>query len=101
MMHWLPERRGTPVKPWRHSGEIWSMGWDIPTKWCVDANGDAFVNSGHGGDPYIHCTTDYILQSADDDETRAEIAAKLGLEPPEPSWVALARAAGWTPPVKP
>lgn len=40
--------RGTPQLPIVASGEIWHIGWDIPTRWAVDSDDQWWMDNGHG-----------------------------------------------------
>jgi hypothetical protein len=66
----------TPHLPLRGSGEVWYQGWDIPTRWAVDAQGQGWANNGHGGDLYP-CSVPEIIDLPDDDSAKAEIARLL------------------------
>lgn len=66
----------TPHLPLRGSGEVWHQGWDIPTRWAVDAQGQGWANDGHGGDLYP-CSIPEIIDLPDDDSAKAEIARLL------------------------
>lgn len=90
-----------PKQPFKHEGEIINKGWDIPTLWCVDANNDCWANNAHGGSPSCLFSPEMLLalaEAEDDFKALTEISIALGRGKPEPTWMAYARAAGWTPP---
>ncbi len=46
-----------PELPFQNHGEIWHIGWEIPTRWAVDASGQRWEDNAHGHplqpiDPY-------------------------------------------------
>jgi hypothetical protein len=82
--HDMPPKK-QPVAPYRHQGAINHLGWDIPTRWCVDANGDLFKDYAHGWDP-SPTTVEVLLHEASDDKSaEAEIRRVLGLASEAPS----------------
>lgn len=87
-----------PTLPIRAYGEIWSVGWDIPTRWAVDARGKTWVNDAHGG-PMGRCIVEVLLSQANNDpESLKTIYEVLGKKPPMPEWAQVALSMGWTPP---
>lgn len=90
-----------PVLPWKHRGQLWHKGWDIPTEYGVDAAGVCWRNMAHGGDPIYRVDADVWLAEM---EKEGELAAAntlrgvLGMEPAAPQWMREARAHGWRPP---
>lgn len=89
-----------PALPLLAVGEAWFVGWDIPTRWAIDANKQCWKDNAHGY-PLQPCSEQELLaEYADDERGRNTVRAYLGLAPEEPSWMRMARAAGWTPPEK-
>jgi len=89
-----------PALPLLAVGEAWFVGWDIPTRWAIDANKQCWKDNAHGH-PLQPCSEQELLgEYADDECGRNTVRAYLGLSPEEPSWMRMARAAGWTPPEK-
>jgi hypothetical protein len=86
-----------PALPLRASGEIWHTGWDIPTRWAIDALGSCWMDNAHG---HALCLVQVsrLLGEAETQMSRNHIRMILGMEPEEPEWMSKARAAGWTPP---
>ena len=89
-----------PALPLRVQGEHWSVGWDIPTRWAIDANGQCYMDGAHGGAMCV-TTKERLLKELGEDgdeENEAVARASLGFKPRLPDWIATALAAGWTPP---
>jgi hypothetical protein len=90
-----------PVLPLRGHGEIWSVGWDIPVQWAIDANGRAWKDFAHGG-AMTACTEQELLSEAriaECHQTLETLHALFGKKPPMPAWMRAALSAGWTPPM--
>ncbi|WNM70178.1 hypothetical protein [Myxococcus phage Mx1] len=91
-----------PTLPLRGIGSINHIGWDIPTHWAVDADGQAWMDNGHGGDLERE-KPQYLLDLAvreKNDEQAQFIAIALELPVPDPSWAEAAKRRGWMPPQK-
>lgn len=43
---WSFEKK--PELPLKSHGEIWHIGWDIPTRWAVDASDQRWEDNAHG-----------------------------------------------------
>ena len=86
-----------PQLPFKAHGEAWHTGWDISTKWAIDAAGVCWKDGAHGGAMHITDVNGLLMEFNDECEHN-QIRAHLGLPPLEPSWMAAARAAGWMPP---
>jgi hypothetical protein len=86
-----------PKLPLRAHGEAWHMGWDISTKWAIDASGTCWMDGAHGGAMHI-VSQQELLCNFEEEHERNSARTHLGLAQEEPSWMATARAAGWTPP---
>lgn len=91
------EREATPALPYKASGQIWHMGWDIPTEYCIDADNICWVNGAHGGDPYKRVGLQELFDLFEEEDGANELRRILGLEP-QYGWMRAARAAGWLPP---
>lgn len=39
---------GPPAMPLKLAGECWHRGWDIPTRWAIDAAGFCWADAAHG-----------------------------------------------------
>jgi hypothetical protein len=86
-----------PVLPLKGSGEIWSTGWDIPTRWAIDGAGRAWKDNAHGGAMSL-CDMRELVAEEEGEEGRNYLRRLGGLPEEEPSWMRAARAAGWSPP---
>lgn len=86
-----------PKLPLRAHGEAWHTGWDIPTHWAIDADGTCWMDNAHGGCMGV-ATQQEFLGNFENENERNSARSHLGLAEEEPSWMAAARAAGWTPP---
>jgi len=86
-----------PKLPLVVKGSEWIMGWDIPIRWAIDSSTQCWKDEAHGGalDP---CSPKELVNIFTDEEYANKIRKVLGLKLEEPSWMALARQAGWTPP---
>jgi len=88
---------GAPTLPLKDYGELWLIGWDIPTRWAIDANNQCWANDAHGG--CLHKSEVFtLLADAESERDKNNIRRILGMKPMLPDWVRSARAAGWTPP---
>ena len=90
-----------PVAPFKAQGELNHLGWDIPTQYILDANGQCWKDSAHGGG-VSQCTPEQLVATAADmgEGTQNVLRGILGLPYPEPDWMRIARANGWVPPTK-
>jgi len=86
----------SPTLPFIAFGEIEHMGWDINTPWAIDADKQCWMGGGHG-EAMSPVPVKGLMNEAESDEDKEEIAKALGMEPPELSWQKKARAAGWGP----
>lgn len=88
-----------PSLPIKNHGEIWHVGWDIPTRWAIDNANECWVDNAHGS-CLMKTTKEELLGSTDEDDVkeRNKIKQTLGLELEEPIWMQTARKNGWTPP---
>lgn len=87
-----------PVLPLKGCGQVWTVGWDIPTTWAIDAKNQCWMDDAHGS-PMRQVEVRFLLgEASDTPAVVAEIRRLLGRKPQKPSWIASARAAGWTPP---
>lgn len=86
-----------PKLPLRAHGEAWHTGWDIPTRWAIDASGTCWMDSAHGG-AMSPVSKESLIGTFEDEHDRNNVRRHLGLAEEEPSWMRAARAAGWTPP---
>lgn len=90
-----------PVLPWKHRGQLWTKGWDIPTEFGVDGAGEVWRNMAHGGDPiYPVEAIEFLawMEHEGDFVGANALRAALGMEPGDPPWMREARAHGWRPP---
>jgi len=86
-----------PALPLKIHGELWHTGWDISTKYAIDASGQCWMDGAHGGS-MSPVDSKYLLEDCENQEQRNGIRKVLGLPEEEPSWAISARASGWTPP---
>ncbi len=94
------EERKRVVKPLKTFGQYDNRGWDIPTRYAVDAEDQCWMDNAHG---FPLEPTEAAVLLADMEAEGAEMLANivrtaLGLKEEEPQWMRQARAAGWTPP---
>jgi len=85
-----------PALPLRGSGKLWHKGWDIPTRWAIDANGQCWMNDAHGGELCLK-KPKMLLAEAKDQKDRNYIKDLFGMKLEEPEWMAVARTVGWSP----
>jgi len=74
----------TPVLPFRLTGQLWHTGWDIPTCYAIDVDGDCWMDSAHG--PSLRqVNVSYLISNAENivDRNNIRKAAKLPLEKSE------------------
>jgi hypothetical protein len=88
-----------PALPLKANGELWHTGWDIPTRWAIDALGACWMDNAHGH-PMRHVDNGRLLGEAESQRDRNHIRNLLGMGQEEPEWMAAARAAGWRPPTE-
>lgn len=86
---------------WEH-GEIRHLGWDIPTRYAIDADRGCWIDNAHGH-PLVPIEKKEFLhfirsELRDDEATIKRLHEVLEVDSPEPGWMKKARAAGWRPP---
>jgi hypothetical protein len=86
-----------PSLPFKGFGEIWTTGWDIPTRWVIDGERRAWMDNAHGH-ALERCTPERLVSESEDENYRNGLRRALGLSEAEPTWMVSARAAGWSPP---
>jgi hypothetical protein len=88
------DRSDTPALPLRGHGELWHTGWDIPTRWAIDAKGRCFMDSAHGGSMGA---VDFgaLLATCEREADLQAMQKLLGLPVDAPAWQRTARASGW------
>ena len=57
-----------PTLPLKAYNELWHKGWDIPTKYAIDANNRCWMDNAHGGFLYECSSNDLIYDSKDESE---------------------------------
>lgn len=87
-----------PALPLKRYGDMWHVGWDIPTRWAIDADNGCWMNDGHGGSMYPLEAPEHLVAAADTEEEQNDLRRLLGLEILPPAWHAQAIAEGWFPP---
>lgn len=85
-----------PLLPLKQTGKLWHTGWDLPTRWAIDANNQCWMNDAHGNCLEL-VSSDTLISTGETEDERNGIRHVLGLLPEEPGWMAQARAAGWAP----
>lgn len=90
-------RQNVPALPLKASGEIWHSGWDIPTRWAVDAAGGCWADNAHGH-PLEKCRPDELIAACEKDTEKRRMQKLLGLPVDKPEWMQAALAHGWLPP---
>lgn len=89
-----------PALPFLFKGEFWSVGWDIPTHFVVDAKRQCWMDNAHGF-PLARVSESRLLaEISNDPHLLVNVHAALGRKPPLPAWMASALSAGWTPPLE-
>lgn len=66
-----------PKLPLKDYGKLWHMGWDIPTEYAIDADGNVWKDFGHGG-PLSPVTQGQLLSDIEKDAEWVRIARILG-----------------------
>lgn len=88
-----------PALPLKKTGEILHRGWDIPTRWVIDGDGQCWMDGAHGGS-LNPVSLRSLIGTTETEDDQNLILGILGLPLEEPGWMKQARAAGWTPPKK-
>lgn len=86
-----------PALPLRERGAFRHEGWDIPTRWAIDANGVCWMDNAHGH-PLGIVKPQILLGGCEREGERRRLQKVLGLPVDRPSWVKTALHYGWTPP---
>lgn len=86
-----------PKLPLKMKGKLWHTGWDIETKFAIDADDTCWMDNAHGH-PLEPCLLRALLSCCDEESQRDEIREVLGMPPEEPGWAQSARSKGWIPP---
>jgi len=86
-----------PAMPLLLKGEAWHSGWDIPTRWAIDAHKRCWADNAHGHALTMLSERDFLNTIREDDHALRNAHAALGKKPPLPEWMASALSAGWTP----
>lgn len=95
---YTPEFKELPALPLKGTGSSWSEGWDIPTRWAVDALGVTWADNAHGH-PLEVIERHYLFAMLEKEpHALARIHVYFDLKPPMPEWAKTALASGWTPP---
>ena len=94
----LDEPQTLPEMPLLMKGEAWHSGWDIPTRWAIDARKRCWADSAHGGALVLRSEQDFLNAIREDDHALRNAHAGLNKKPPLPEWMRAALSAGWTPP---
>lgn len=88
---------GTPKLPLKKHGEIWHTGWDIPTRYAIDAEDGCWKDNAHGH-ALSKVPKESLLSEPEQEHERNELRRLLGVELPMPEWAATAIRHGFTPP---
>lgn len=88
---------GEPKSPFKHVGEAWITGWDIPTRYAIDADDQCWADNAHGH-PLSKVTPRQFVGIFEQEQMKRKFQEVLGLEVDEPSWMKEARAHGWLSP---
>lgn len=86
-----------PALPVKKHGKLWHEGWDIPTRYVIDANGQCWMDNAHGH-ALCKVAQEALVHVAESEEGQNELRRVLGLEVPMPAWARTALRAGWKPP---
>ena len=87
-----------PVLPFKTYGDLWHAGWDIPTKYVIDADKQVWLDNAHGGDLCL-VSSKILFSKCKDVENRNYFRKLLNILPlEEPEWMIKARENGWQPP---
>lgn len=65
--------------PLKAEGNLWHTGWDIPTRWAVDADGVTYMDNGHGH-KLTPVTQTELLSNAEDPDDANRIRRALGID---------------------
>ncbi len=85
-----------PAIPLKAKGSVEHEGWDIPSRWAIDANDQCWLDDAHGHALAKTNIKDLYLEV--DNQSRIIICSVLGLGTPKPTWYEQAIKLGWTPP---
>lgn len=80
-----------PALPLKKFGEIWHVGWDIPTRFAIDAKNTCYIDNAHGHPMHPTSTSDFLKMieesfgpvHIESSSTRTEIYGLLGLPVPQ------------------
>lgn len=86
-----------PTLPFIARGELPHMGWDIPTRYVVDANKQCWADNAHGG-ALEYMAASRLLAKVEQEYERMKIRHLLGFKPELLGWMKTALFQGWTPP---
>lgn len=85
---------GEPKSPFKHVGEAWLTGWDIPTRYAIDADDQCWADNAHGH-PLVKVTPQQFISIFEQEDMKRKFQEILGLSVDDPSWMKQARAHGW------
>lgn len=94
---YVPGYKKLPTLPILAHGKSWHSGWDIPTRWAIDADRNGWVDNAHGH-ALRRFDGDLVTYFSDSYSTQVAIAKALGRKPRMPEWMRISLEAGWTPP---
>ena len=63
-----------PKLPLKYHGQLWFKGWDIPTRFAIDTDGQWWMDNAHGH-PLYKCTKKNVIDEVEDDADRARVSA--------------------------
>jgi hypothetical protein len=86
-----------PKLPLKKTGEIWTTGWDIPTKYAIDADNQCWMDDAHGH-PLEPTSKENLISQPELEEEQNKIRKVLDLEILMPQWAQTAISQGFTPP---
>lgn len=72
--------KGEPALPLQEAGNIYHNGWDIPTRYAVDAQRQAWMDNAHGHALHRVSMSDLLI-TFETPKERLALETKLGLTP--------------------
>lgn len=79
--HWeekiIPENNA-PKIPLRGYGELWHLGWGIPTMWAIDKEGQCWASNAHGS-IMDRVSDKELISIAEEEGDKNKIRALLGM----------------------
>lgn len=71
--------KGEPTLPIIKFGEIYHMGWDIPTRYCIDSIKQCWKDHAHGGNLLKTSERELLNVASEDKQEKLKIEKVLGV----------------------